>query len=317
MACPATWPQLVTLSESIENHGGSPWCLALSSTPTSGWPGTDWIADILLSTYGPETYQKWVSGELPWTSGPVQQAWLMWGQLVGTRNAVYGGRDAALVQDVGDIHPSPPSCYLAHGTLVDQGFPAGKNAQPELKFGTSYDFFPFPASGTAASGTAASGTAASGTAASGTAASGTAASGTAASGAIQVSADFIGLFNDTPPARELIRYLTGTAAQREWVSYPNADGFSADNQVPVSAYPGPATQRIATLLTSGQRELCFGASDAMSPDLSAAFDHAILEYLADPAALTSTVLPELSKVPPDSRSAPPVCGRLSTRPGRR
>lgn len=289
---PATWAQLLTLSESIENHGGSPWCLALSSTPTSGWPGTDWIADILLSTDGPETYQKWVSGELPWTSGPVQQAWLMWGRLVGSGNAVYGGRDAALVQNVGDIHPSSPSCYLAHGTLVDQGFPAGKSAQPELKFGTSYDFFPFPASGTAASGTA-------------------------ASGAIQVSADFIGLFNDTLPARELIRYLTGTAAQREWVSYPDADGFSADNQVPVSAYPGPATQRIATLLTSGQRELCFGASDAMSPDLSAAFDHAILEYLADPAALASTVLPELSKVPPDSRSAPSVCGRLSTTPGRR
>ncbi len=298
-AVPATWPQLLTLSKSIENHGGSPWCLALSSTPTSGWPGTDWIADILLGTYGPGTYQKWVSGELPWTSAPVQQAWQMWGQLVGSGDAVYGGRGAALRQQVeSGINPSLTSCYLAHGTLVDQGFSV-KTGPPAPKFGTSYDFFPFPASGTAASGTAASGTAA---------------SRAPASGAIQVSADFIGMFNDTPPARALIRYLTSTAAQRKWVSYPGADGFSADNQVPVSAYPGPATQRIATLLTSGQPELCFGAADAMSPDLNAAFDHAILKYLTEPAALNSTVLPELSKVPADSRSAPSVCGRLPTSP---
>jgi alpha-glucoside transport system substrate-binding protein len=306
-AVPATWPQLLTLSKSIEDHGGSPWCLALSSTPTSGWPGTDWIADILLSTYGPGTYQKWVSGELSWTSGPVQQAWQMWGQLVGGGHAVYGGRDAALVQHVesGGINPSLTGCYLSHGTLVDQGF-AVKTGQPAPKFGTSYDFFPFPAPGSAPSGTAPSGTAA----------SGTAASRAPASGAIQVSADFVGLFHDTTAARALIRYLTSTAAQREWVSYPGADGFSADNQVPVSAYPGPATRQIAMLLTSGQRELCFGAADAMSPDLGAAFDHAILRYLTDPAALTSTVLRELSKVPADSSSAPSVCGRLPATQGR-
>ena len=44
--------------------------------------------------------------------------------------------------------------------------------------------------------------------------------------------------------------------------------------------------------------------------------HSVLEYLADPAALTSTVLRELSKVPPGT-SAPAVCGTPLTIPGKR
>jgi alpha-glucoside transport system substrate-binding protein len=276
---PSTLTQLGTLSRSIEQRGGSPWCLALSSPPTSGWPGTDWIADILLSTFGPGTYQQWVNGTLPWTSGPVLRAWQTWGQLIGGPGGVYRGAEA-LTQNIGSFHPSSDGCYLAHGTLVDQGFPAPNGRARPGGFGRSYNFFPFPSSG-----------------------------------ALQVSADFIGLFNDTPSARMLVRFLTSTTAQREWVSQAGADGFSADSQVPVLAYPDPATRRIATLLTSGQ-ELCFGASDAMPPDLSAAFDHAILAYLANPAALTSTILPELSRVPHGSSSAPAVCGMPPAAPGR-
>jgi alpha-glucoside transport system substrate-binding protein len=274
---PTTWAKLLAFDRFVEGTGGSPWCLAVSSTSTSGWPGTDWIADILLSRYGPGTYQRWVSGELPWTSGPVENAWLMWGQLIGGQHAVYRGLGGALGTGVGDVYPRPGGCYLQHGTLVDEGFPTGKRGEPILG-GTAFGSFPFPALGASTAG------------------------------AIQVSADFMGLFRDTTQARALIRYLTSTPAQKEWVGYAGADGFSPDNQVPVSAYPNPATKKIAAMLTSGKRELCFGASDAMSPDLSVAFDQAILEYLADPSALTTRILPELAQVPSASGTPPTVCG---------
>jgi len=283
---PTTWPRLLAFDRTIESAGGSPWCLALSSPPTSGWPGTDWIADILLSKYGPQTYQNWVSGRLPWTSGPVERSWLLWGQLVGGGSAIYHGRDAALVAGVGSVYPRPGRCYLQHGTLVDEGFPANREGQPAWQ-GTDFGSFPFPSLGAAAPG------------------------------AIQVSADFIGMFHDTPQARELIRYLASAQGQKEWVHYAGGDGFSADARVPVSAYPNAATKKIAALLTSGdRRELCFGASDAMSPDLSAAFDQAILEYLADPTALVSTILPELAKVPPGAGRPPAVCGMQAPPRGR-
>ena len=285
-AVPATWAQLLALEKSIEAGGGSPFCLGMKSPPTSGWPGTDWIADILLSRYGPGTYQAWVNGTLPWTSAPVEQSWLTWGQLIGGDRAVYGGSRGALTTYVDHDHPDAAGCYLEHGTLVDETFPWIDSKQrlpekPQLKFGTDYDFFPFPSAGSARPAP------------------------------IQVSGDFIGMFKDTPQARALIGYLLSTAGQKKWVESPGSDGFSADTKVPLAAYDDddPAMRPIAALLQKG--ELCFGAADAMPPNLEAAFEQAILEYLADPSvkALTSRILPELAEVASANRApGPRVCG---------
>jgi alpha-glucoside transport system substrate-binding protein len=263
---PATLPQLAALSQRLARSGRPPWCLAVSSPPTSGWPGADWIADLLLASAGPGSYQEWADGQLSWTSPQVTSAWQTWGALLGPGNPA-GGQAPALTAPIGSVRPSPGGCFLSHGTLVDQGFGSA------ARYGTDYAFFPFPAR----------------------------------SGAIQVSADFIGMFRATPAARNLIRYVTSTAAQEAWVGYPGADGFSPSSMVPASAYPSPVTRSIAALLISG-RELCFGAADAMPPDLGAAFDHAVLWYLAQPSALTRAILPQLARVRPAQGSPPRVCG---------
>lgn len=262
-AVPATWQRLRILESSIEAAGGKPFCMGMESPPTSGWPGADWIADILLSKYGATTYQEWVSGKLPWTSGPVEESWKMWAQLLDEGKAVHGGRIGALTTNVDDLHPGRDSCYLEHGTLVDEDFPS-HNGHPVLKYGTDYSFAPFPALGTRQSPP------------------------------IQVSADFIGMFNPTPQAKMLISYLTGTRVQEKLVGHSGLDGFSADDKVRLSAYAkdDPAMMPIARLLR--QRELCFSAADAMPPDLEAAFDQEILEYMADPPTLTRRILPQLA-----------------------
>lgn len=261
---PATLPQLTALTRRLSRAGHPPWCLAVSSPPTSGWPGADWIADLILASDGPATYQQWADGQLTWTSPQVTSAWQAWNSLTGPAGGIYRGPASALTATIGSVRPSGSGCLLSHGTLVDQAFPAG----------ASYAFFPFPS----------------------------------ASGAIQVSADFVGMFRATPAADNLIRYMTSTTAQEAWVGYPGADGFSPSSQVPAGAYPSAVTRSIATLLTSG-RELCFGAADAMAPDLGAAFDHAILWDLAQPAALTRTILPGLARVPSGAGSPSSVCGK--------
>ncbi|MFF8972779.1 ABC transporter substrate-binding protein [Streptomyces sp. NPDC014995] len=65
--------------------GGEPggWCLALESGATSGWPGTDWVEDILLQQAGPRVYEQWATGDLAWTDARVRKAWETWGDLVG------------------------------------------------------------------------------------------------------------------------------------------------------------------------------------------------------------------------------------------
>lgn len=265
---PATPAALQALSARLARTGHSPWCLAVSSPPTSGWPGADWIADLILADSGPASYQAWADGQLSWTSPQVKAAWREWGSLMGLGSAAGRTRAAALTTPVGAARPSPGGCLLSHGTLVDQGF------APGAAYGTGYAFFPVPSR----------------------------------SGAIQVSADFVGLFRATPAAENLIRYMTGTTAQEAWVGYPGADGFSPDSLVPPAAYTSAVTRGIATLLTSG-RELCFGAADAMPPDLGAAFDHAVLWDLAQPSALTGKILPDLDRVPATRGSPPQVCGR--------
>src|SRR5260370_7884327 len=112
---------------------------------------------------------------------------------------------------MGQFNPSSGGCYLAHGTLVDQQFPTHKNGLPKLRFGTSYKFFQFPPSAAVGSG--------------------------AAAPAIQVSADFIGLFNNTPSPRALVRFLTSNAAQRESVTQPHPAAFSPHPPSPSSLYP--------------------------------------------------------------------------------
>ncbi|MEV5338870.1 extracellular solute-binding protein [Streptomyces sp. NPDC052676] len=59
------------------------WCLGMEDGAASGWPGTDWIEDILLQQAGPEQYEKWVNGTLPWTHDDVREAWRTFGEMAG------------------------------------------------------------------------------------------------------------------------------------------------------------------------------------------------------------------------------------------
>ncbi len=62
------------------------WCVALASQATSGWPGTDWIEDILLHRAGPDVYTEWATGRLSWRDPRVRDAWTTWAALLGKRS---------------------------------------------------------------------------------------------------------------------------------------------------------------------------------------------------------------------------------------
>src|SRR6266700_6389530 len=47
-APPQTWDQLVAVSQAHRDGNPTPWCMGMGPPPTSGWPGTDWIEEILL-----------------------------------------------------------------------------------------------------------------------------------------------------------------------------------------------------------------------------------------------------------------------------
>ncbi|MFD5266245.1 ABC transporter substrate-binding protein [Streptomyces sp. NPDC058335] len=71
--------------DEITRVAGGPdgWCLAMESGATSGWPGTDWVEDVLLQQAGPGVYEQWATGGIPWTDARVRKAWRTWGDMVG------------------------------------------------------------------------------------------------------------------------------------------------------------------------------------------------------------------------------------------
>jgi alpha-glucoside transport system substrate-binding protein len=259
---PATWDQLLALTQLISARGGTPWCMGMESTPVSGWPGTDWIEDILLHQSGPRIYQQWADGQLSWQkTSQIASALAAFDSIVGNNGQnLDGGVEGALLTPFDDaskpLFTSNPGCYLDHTAHVN-------NSQTTLKPGVDYDFFPFPALTGQYANT------------------------------VEVSGDFAAMFRQTPQAEQLIHFLASDTAQRIWVARPGGGVFSADRDITTDDYPD-AVSRNAAQLISAAGNLCFDASDLMPPTVSTAFYQAILTYLSNPTpAVLSGLLAQL------------------------
>ncbi|KJL31223.1 ABC transporter substrate-binding protein [Microbacterium azadirachtae] len=72
---PKTWDDLLTLTKTLqEKTSAAPWCAGFASGDASGWPGTDWIEDLVLRQSGTDVYDKWVAGDVKFTDPQIKQA---------------------------------------------------------------------------------------------------------------------------------------------------------------------------------------------------------------------------------------------------
>lgn len=65
---PTTLDELKAISDDIAATGAKPWCDGISAGDATGWPVTDWMEEMMLRLYGAETYDEWVSHEIPFNS---------------------------------------------------------------------------------------------------------------------------------------------------------------------------------------------------------------------------------------------------------
>jgi DNA-binding SARP family transcriptional activator/ABC-type glycerol-3-phosphate transport system substrate-binding protein len=140
---PETWDELLALSDRIVADGGTPWCLAVNSADATGWPATDLVEDLLLRDSGPEVYDAWVAGEVPFAHPAVRRAFERFGQLVFTEGYLHGGVLTALNTPFWAGHlpllDDPPGCWLYHWASYNLG-----HLPPGVEFGEDVAAFPTP-----------------------------------------------------------------------------------------------------------------------------------------------------------------------------
>jgi alpha-glucoside transport system substrate-binding protein len=74
LVVPNSWDDLVLVSKQLKEKGITPWCAGFASGDSSGWPGTDWVEDVMLRMYGPDVYDAWVDHDIPFDDPRVQKA---------------------------------------------------------------------------------------------------------------------------------------------------------------------------------------------------------------------------------------------------
>jgi len=89
---PKTWDELLELTKTIqEKTGQAPWCAGFASDAASGWPGTDWIEDLVLRQSGPDVYDQWAAGEVEFTDPKIKEAFDAVGEILLNPSYVNAG----------------------------------------------------------------------------------------------------------------------------------------------------------------------------------------------------------------------------------
>ena len=141
---PQTMEALRALTETTAEEGETPWCIGLGSGDATGWPGTDWVEDMMLRTAPPETYDRWVSNEIPFDDPAVVRAFEEYGWFARNPDFTEGGPQTVATKDFRDsvtgLFSFPPECYMhKQATFVPTFFPEG------TEVGSDADFFYLPA----------------------------------------------------------------------------------------------------------------------------------------------------------------------------
>jgi DNA-binding SARP family transcriptional activator len=262
---PSSYQELVELTERIVADGGVPWCHGERDGDESGWPGSDWIEDLVLQESGPEVYDGWVTDRIPFSDPRIRRAFERFDELALADGHLHGGRRGAVMTFPGDatqpMFDEPTGCWLTHSASVAPWsfFP------DDAVIGTDVDWFPLPAFDDAAGGVLGSG-------------------------------HYLVAFTDRPEVREVARALLGEAWGRP-LTDAGAWYFPADRRFPLDAYADPQAREVAALLQQalGAGTFRFDGSDLMPSTVYYEFWGAMVDYVEDGPANLDELLAGLDR----------------------
>jgi alpha-glucoside transport system substrate-binding protein len=247
----STWSDLITLSNDILDGGLPPWSMGMESAEASGWPGTDWIQQILLNESGTTVYDGVIDGTVPFTDSRMKDAWEKFGDIALTSGYTVQGGAAGInaTNFVDSSYPpfeTPPTAAMVYLGGFASGFITTQF--PDAVPGQDFDFFPFPG------------------------------------GAVTGGANIVYAFNSDPTTCSLLNWLASAQAQQIWV---DRGGFtSVNSQVSLDSYPDSVAKGEAEQLVNAS-VFRFDLDDAIGGALQQAYFQGVTQYLANPSSLDS------------------------------
>lgn len=253
---PADWQEIVDWTDERAADGKTTWAIAEESGAGSGFPGAQFIEVLFAKKYGPDALRAWGTGELPWTSDEVKDAWEMFGSIATDDSKVEGGVTGSLAAPIATgsngLVDSPDT---AQASVWGSWVPGliGASVEPEKNL----DFMRVPASVAEFEKTE-----------------------------IFQTSVAVG-FSDDEKTTAFLRFIASTEAQTLLAS---ANQWTVANMnVPTDTYSSVLLQRAAETFFGDDVTLATGPNVLADAATSSAFYKGVISYLQDPASL-DTVL---------------------------
>ncbi|GAB6988580.1 ABC transporter substrate-binding protein [Paenibacillus pini] len=249
---PQTWDEMMALTEQIAKDGDPAWTIGIESGAATGWPATDWVENIMLRTTTPENYDKWVKGDLPFTSPEVKHAVEVMSKIWMNKDYVYGGNKSIVTTAFGDapkpMFENPPKAWFnLQGNFITSFFPA------TAKVDQDYDWFYLPPIDSQYGKP------------------------------VLVAGDIYAMFNDRPEVRAVMDFFTTGESIKSWVQ--SGGVIAPMNDASLDWYTSESDKRMAKLVQDATT-LRFDGSDLMPGKVGAGtFWKGMTDYVSGTATL--------------------------------
>ncbi|MCM3042583.1 ABC transporter substrate-binding protein [Paenibacillus motobuensis] len=249
---PQTWDELMALTEQIAKDGDAPWTIGIESGAATGWTATDWVEDIMLRTTTPENYDKWVKGELTFTSPEVKHAVELMSQIWMNKDYVYGGTKSIVTTAFGDatapMFDNPPKAWLhRQANFITSFFPETAKIDEDV----AWFYFP-PIDEQYGK-------------------------------PVLVAGDIYSMFNDRPEVRAVMEFFTTGESIKTWVQ--SGGVIAPMNDASLDWYTTDSDRRMAKLVQEAST-LRFDGSDLMPGSVGAGtFWKGMTDYVSGAASL--------------------------------
>jgi len=251
---PQTWTELMDLTQQIhdDNDGAKVWCAGVESGDATGWPGTDFIEDVMLRTAGVDAYEQWYTHEIPFNDPQVVTAWDTAGEILKNPdyvNAGLGEVDSIATQSWTDAGNGilDGNCWMHRAANFYQTqWPEGTEVAED---GQVFAFY-LPTDQTDVKPMLGGG-------------------------------EFVAAFNDRPEVQAFQTYLSSADwANQKALSTPDGGWVSANNGLDPENLSTEFDQYVAGVLSDPETVVAFDASDLMPGEVGAGtFWTGIVEWL--------------------------------------